>query len=41
MIHKVRIMNGFSFEEQSREKKGELNTDPDPNTVPNVCSSAA
>ena len=43
VTHKVRIINDFSFAEQSREKKGELNRDTDPinNTVPQcLCAQA-
>ena len=34
MTHKVRIINGLSFDVQSREKKGGLNGNADPGTVP-------
>ena len=41
VIHKVRILNDFSFAEQSREKKGGLNRDTDPDTVPKCfCAQA-
>ena len=41
MTHKVRIINDFSFAEQSREKKGGLNRNTDPDTVPQcLCAQA-
>ena len=39
VTHKVRIINDFSFETQSKRKKGGLNADTDPDTVPQ-CSCA-
>ena len=41
MTHKVRIINDLSFDEQSREKKGGLNGDIDPDTAPQcLCAEA-
>ena len=41
VTHKVRIMNDFSFETQSTKKKGGLNEDTDPDTVPQcLCADA-
>ena len=41
VTHKVRITNDLSFDVQSREKKGCLNGDTDPNTVPQcLCAEA-
>ena len=41
VTHKIRITNGLSFDEQSREKKGGLNRDTDPDTVPQrLCALA-
>ena len=39
--HKVRIINDLSFDVQSREKKGGLNGDTDPDTLPQcLCAEA-
>ena len=41
VTHKVRTIHNFSFTEQSREKKGGLNRDTDPDTVPqSLCAQA-
>ena len=41
VTHKVRIVNELSFDEQSRGKKGGLNGDTDPDTVPQcLCAHA-
>ena len=41
VTHEVRIINVFSFAEQSREKKGGPNRDTDPDTVPQcLCAQA-
>ena len=41
MTHKIRIIDDLSFKEQSKEKKGGLNRDTDPDTVPNCfCAQA-
>ena len=41
VTHKVRIINDLSFDEQSREKKGGLNRDTDPDTVPQCLCALA
>ena len=40
VIHKVRIINDLSFDEQSREKRGGLK-DTDPDTVPQCLCALA
>ena len=41
VTHKVRIINDFSFETHSKRKKGGLNADTDPDTVPQcLCAEA-
>ena len=41
VTHKVRIINDLSFDVESREKKGGLNRDTDPDTVPQcLCAEA-
>ena len=41
MTLRVRITNNFSFDVQSREKKGGINGDTDPDTVPEcLCAEA-
>ena len=41
VTHKVRMRNDISFDEQSRRKKGHLNRDSDPDTVPRcLCAHA-
>ena len=41
VTHKVRIINDFSFEAQSKGTKGGLNADTDPDTVPQcLCAEA-
>ena len=41
VTHKVRIINDWSFDAQSREKKGGLNKDTDPGTVPQCLCALA